>query len=84
MACGTPIIAFDRGSMPELIEDGKTGFLVNTMDEAIEAVAHIKDIDRACCRRRVEQYFTVDRMVEEYIQVYETILKNKKTEEPRN
>ena len=78
MACGTPVIAFDRGSMPELIEDGKNGFLVTTVDEAIDAVAHIKDIDRACCRRRVEQHFTVDRMVEEYIQVYETILEKTK------
>lgn len=84
MACGTPVIAFDRGSMPELIEDGKTGFLVNTVDEAIEAVTHIKDIDRARCRRRVEQYFTVDRMVEKYIRVYETILEKKKREEHRN
>jgi len=84
MACGTPIIAFDRGSMPELIEDGKNGFLVTTVDEAIDAVAHIKSIDRACCRRRVEQHFTVDRMVEEYIQVYETILEKTKREEHRN
>jgi glycosyltransferase involved in cell wall biosynthesis len=81
MACGTPVIAFDRGSMPELIEDGKSGFLVTTVDEAIKAVSHIKDIDRATCRRHVEQHFTVDRMVEEYIQVYETILEKRGTAE---
>lgn len=74
MACGTPVIAFDRGSMSELIEDGKNGFLVTTVKEAIAAVARIKDIDRARCRRYIEKHFTVDRMVEEYIQVYETIL----------
>ena len=74
MACGTPVIAFDRGSMPELIANGKSGFLVNNVNEAIDAVARIKEIDRATCRRHVEQYFTVDRMIEEYIQVYETIL----------
>jgi glycosyltransferase involved in cell wall biosynthesis len=84
MACGTPIIAFDRGSMSELIEDGKSGFLVSTVDEAIDAVARIKGIDRAACRRRVEQHFTVDRMVEEYIEVYETILEKTKREEHRN
>jgi glycosyltransferase involved in cell wall biosynthesis len=79
MACGTPVIAYNRGSMSELIEDGKTGFLVTTVAEAITAVARIKEINRADCRRRVEQRFTVDRMVEEYIQVYETILEKKGT-----
>ena len=74
MACGTPVIAFDRGSMPELIQNGKNGFLVNTVDEAVEAVARIKEIDRAECRRHVERHFTVERMVKEYIQVYEMIL----------
>jgi glycosyltransferase involved in cell wall biosynthesis len=74
MACGTPVIAFDRGSMPELIENGKTGYLVGTVDEAVEAVARIPDIDRVACRRHVERHFTVDRMIDEYINVYETIL----------
>jgi glycosyltransferase involved in cell wall biosynthesis len=77
MACGTPVIAFNRGSMPELIQDGQTGFLVKTVDEAINAVARIKEIDRTGCRRLVEQRFTVDRMVEEYILVYETILEKR-------
>lgn len=84
MACGTPVIAFNKGSMPELIENGKNGFLVKTVNEAIEAIAHITDIDRTDCRRHVEKYFTVDRMVEEYIQVYETILEKTKREEYRN
>ena len=74
MACGTPVIAFNRGSMPELIENGKSGFLVNNVDEAIETVARIKEIDRTTCRRHVERHFTVDRMIDEYIQVYEMIL----------
>jgi glycosyltransferase involved in cell wall biosynthesis len=74
MACGTPVIAFDRGSMPELIESGKNGFLVNNVDEAMETVARIKEIDRAYCRRQIERHFTVDRMISEYIQVYEMIL----------
>jgi len=84
MACGTPVIAFNKGSMPELIKNGKNGFLVNTVTEAIDAVAKIKDIDRAYCRRHVEQYFTIDRMVEEYIQVYETILGKTKCKEQRS
>jgi glycosyltransferase involved in cell wall biosynthesis len=74
MACGTPVIAFDRGSMPELIENGKSGFLVNNVDEAIENVARINEIDRATCRRHVERQFTADRMINEYIKVYEMIL----------
>jgi len=83
MACGTPVITFNRGSMPELIENGKCGFLVNTVDEAIDAVRRIKDIDRAYCRHHVEQYFTADQMVEKYIQVYETILEKMKKEKQR-
>jgi len=83
MACGTPVIAFNKGSMPELIENGKNGFLVKTVNEAIEATAHINDIDRSDCRRHVEKYFTVDRMVEEYIQVYKTVLEKTKREEHR-
>ena len=74
MACGTPVIAFARGSMPELIENGKSGFLVNNVAEAIATVARIKEIDRAYCRSHVERHFTVDRMINEYIQVYEMIL----------
>jgi glycosyltransferase involved in cell wall biosynthesis len=77
MACGTPVIAFDRGSMPELIENGKTGFLVNNVNEVIEKVGCINEIDRAYCRRHVELHFTVDRMVDEYIKVYEMILQDK-------
>ena len=74
MACGTPVIAFDRGSMPELIENGKSGFLVDNVGKAVLAVDHISNIDRADCRRHVERHFTVERMVREYIHVYERIL----------
>jgi glycosyltransferase involved in cell wall biosynthesis len=77
MACGTPVIAFDRGSMPELIENGISGFLVGGVDEAVEAVARIKEIDRAACRRHVERHFTVDRMIDAYIHVYQMILQDR-------
>jgi glycosyltransferase involved in cell wall biosynthesis len=63
MACGTPVIAFDRGSMPELIENGKVVFWWTTWARPSKAVPHIKEIDRATCRRHVERHFTVDRMV---------------------
>jgi glycosyltransferase involved in cell wall biosynthesis len=70
MACGTPAIAFNKGSMPELIEHGKNGFLVSSCEEAIQHVARIKTIDRLDCRQTVEDRFTVDKMVEKYIDVY--------------
>jgi len=77
MACGTPVIAFDRGSMPELIENGKNGFLVDNVDEAVASVARIKEIDRATCRGHVERHFTVARMIDKYINVYEMIIQDR-------
>ena len=74
MACGTPTIAFNRGSMPELIEHGTNGFLVADCAEAIAHVTRIKEIDRAQCRQTVEERFTADRMVNQYIAVYKQIL----------
>ncbi|MEN7973338.1 MAG: glycosyltransferase family 4 protein [Verrucomicrobiota bacterium] len=76
MACGTPTIAFARGSMPELIEHGKNGFLAADCADAVAHVSRIAEIDRAQCRRTVEERFTADRMVEQYIEVYERILGN--------
>ena len=75
MACGTPVIAFNRGSMPELINHGHNGFLVQTVDEAVAAVHDIPMIERSACRRVVEERFTADRMAKDYIDVYRRILK---------
>lgn len=74
MACGTPVIAINRGSMPELIEDGVNGFLVDDVAGAIAAIERIGEIDRAACRRTVEQRFSVDRMADEYLALYRQIL----------
>jgi glycosyltransferase involved in cell wall biosynthesis len=76
MACGTPVVAFDRGSMPELIENGQNGFLVSNVNEAAASVARLHEIDRPTCRRHVEGHFTVDRMIDAYLQVYEMILQD--------
>lgn len=73
MATGTPVIAMNRGSIPEIIENGKTGFIVDNIDEAAFAVDRLGTIDRAACRSRAEE-FSVDRMVEGYEKVYEKIL----------
>ena len=74
MACGTPVIAYRRGSMPELIEDGVNGFLVDSFDEAVAAIGRIGEIDRAACRASVVRRFSVERMTADYIALYERIL----------
>ncbi len=74
MACGTPVIAFKRGSMPEIIRDGENGFLVHSVAEAVQAVERVSAIDRLRCRQIVEKRFTVDRMVDDYLRVYEVVL----------
>ncbi|MDZ4691023.1 glycosyltransferase family 4 protein [Terricaulis sp.] len=70
MACGTPVIAFGRGSVPEVIDDGVTGFIVHTVDEAVGALEKIGDLDRAAVRKRFETRFTVERMVRDYVDIY--------------
>ena len=74
MACGTPVLAFDRGSMPELIRHGINGYLVPGVQEAIACVPKLSEIDRAVCRRFVEEGYSSARMVEQYIDVYRRIL----------
>lgn len=66
MACGTPVIAYNRGSMPELITSGVDGFLVEDVDSAVSAVERIHTLDRTACRKTVETRFTQDRMVDDY------------------
>lgn len=75
MACGTPVIAYRRGSMPELIEHGVNGFLVDSFDDAVAAIGRLGEIDRTECRRIAEQRFSVDRMVDRYIALYHAILR---------
>lgn len=77
MFCGTPVIAFNRGSMPELILEGKTGFLVNTIEEAVEVVDNIELLDRKYCREWANSKFSQKTMIEGYLEVYQEILKIK-------
>ncbi|PIP23749.1 MAG: glycosyl transferase [Candidatus Nealsonbacteria bacterium CG_4_10_14_0_2_um_filter_38_17] len=74
MACGTPPIAFDRGSAKEIIKDGKTGFIVKNFDEMVRAIKRIDEIHRENCRSWVEEKFSVSRMVDDYEKVYHKIL----------
>jgi len=75
MACGTPVIATNRGSMPELIRDRENGFLVNSPDEAIDAVRRIPALHRPSIRQYAQKHFGADRMVDEYLRLYHQILK---------
>lgn len=74
MLCGTPVIAFNLGSMPELILSGKTGYRVNTIDEAIDAVGDIESIERSNCRDWAASKFSREKMTKDYIDVYKNIL----------
>jgi glycosyltransferase involved in cell wall biosynthesis len=73
MACGTPVIAFDRGSMPELVEDGVTGAICTDVDGAVAAVGRMGGLDRAAIRATAVARFGVDRMVDEYVAIYEEV-----------
>jgi len=74
MANGTPVIAFGRGSVPEIIEDGLTGFIVDSLDAAVAAVPLAKQLDRVAIRRRFEQRFTSERMARDYLRIYDQVL----------
>jgi glycosyltransferase involved in cell wall biosynthesis/quercetin dioxygenase-like cupin family protein len=83
MACGTPVVAYRRGSMPEVIREGRTGFLVEGVEEAVEALRKIPELDRRDCRKWVEERFSSERMVDEYLSVYKKILTLHRREDHR-
>jgi glycosyltransferase involved in cell wall biosynthesis len=74
MACGTPVIARRRGSIPEIVEHGRSGFIVENVDEAVDAVLQVAGISRRDCRHAFESRFTAGRMAEDYERVYEQLL----------
>ena len=75
-AAGVPVIAMDLGSCREVIKDGRTGFLVNTVNEAVQALQQARDIDPAACRAHVQERFSVDAMVDGYERVYDKIFES--------
>ena len=74
MACGTPVIGRRRGAVPEVVEDGRTGFVVDDIAAAVDAVGVVERLDRAAIRARCAERFSRDRMVEDYLRVYEGVL----------
>jgi glycosyltransferase involved in cell wall biosynthesis len=76
MACGVPVIAIGRGSVPEIVADGETGFVVSDGDAAVAAIEHIGALDRAAVRKHVEARFSVDRMTDGYLRVYQEVLRD--------
>jgi glycosyltransferase involved in cell wall biosynthesis len=73
MACGTPVISFRKGSVPEVIEHGKTGFVADTLEEMIKAIKRLPEINRKTCRKRVEEKFSLKQMVDKYEKIYESL-----------
>jgi len=74
MACGTPVVAYRSGSVPEVITDGESGYIVETIDEAVEAVGRLHEISREGCRASFETRFTVERMGRNYVEVYQRLI----------
>lgn len=74
MICGTPVVAYERGSMPEIVDEGVTGYLVGDVDQAVAAVGALRAIDRAECRAHARRRFGASRMVADYLAVYERLI----------
>ena len=81
MACGTPVLAFGCGSVPEIVEDGITGAIVHSLEEAIAVLPWVMALDRRKIRRRFEQRFEVGRMARDYIDLYGELLASSKATE---
>jgi glycosyltransferase involved in cell wall biosynthesis len=77
MACGTPVLGAKMGSVPEIVVDGITGYVCDDVDEAVAKVPHLATLDRRACRERVEREFTIERMVDRYVDAYATAVKQK-------
>jgi len=74
MVCGTPVVAYRRGSMPEVIDEAVTGYLVDGVDSAVDAVADALRLDRSRVAARARERFSAERMVSDYVRVYEQLL----------
>ena len=82
MACGTPVLAFNRGSVSEIVEDGKTGIVVKSKDEAIKRLPHLLSLDRRRVRHEFERRFLAQRMASDHVKLYQELLKGQKASIP--
>jgi glycosyltransferase involved in cell wall biosynthesis len=82
MACGTPVLAFRCGSVAEVIDPGVTGFIVDSMEEAVRMLPQVLALDRRKVRRRFEERFTATRMTKDYLAVYRALRKHAPAEQP--
>jgi glycosyltransferase involved in cell wall biosynthesis len=82
MACGTPVLAFRQGSVPEIIDEGVTGAIVDNMKEAVRMLPQVLSLNRGAVRRRFEQRFTVTRMANDYLRLYRSLIKQPAPERP--
>jgi glycosyltransferase involved in cell wall biosynthesis len=80
MACGTPVVAYRRGSVPEVIDEGVTGLIVHTVDQAVKAIPRISRLSRKRCRRIFEERFTASRMAADYVSIYERLIEDRAEE----
>jgi glycosyltransferase involved in cell wall biosynthesis len=74
MACGTPVIGWRRGSVPEIVYDGVNGFIVNGVEEAVKAIKKLETLDRRACRRAFEERFTATQMARRYEGLYHRVI----------
>jgi glycosyltransferase involved in cell wall biosynthesis len=74
LACGTPVIAFPEGAAPEIVHDGRTGFLCDDTAQMADAIARVEQLDRRECRASVEGYFSAERMVRDHLALYERVI----------
>ena len=74
MACGTPVITRPCGAATEIVDDGVTGFLCDTVDEMVDAVGRLDTVSSSACRERVERHFSNDAMVDGYVRIFETVV----------
>src|SRR5262249_57866637 len=83
MACGTPVVAFRRGAVDEVIEQGVTGFIVDTVEEAAEALRRADTLSRVECRARFDRRYTVTRMALDYVTIYRRLLKGPEADDTK-